>query len=45
MIAMNKDQDACRLFTECITTGEIYDIKLRQECLKQLQKVFLKYGH
>lgn len=33
MIALNKDQDACRCFTHCMRTGESYDVRVRRECV------------
>jgi len=43
-IALNKDQDACRLFTMCLRTGQIYDPRIRKECVIQLREIFKKYG-
>jgi hypothetical protein len=33
MISLNKDQDACRYFSKCMKVGEVYDIKIRKECV------------
>mmetsp|Transcript_42241 Transcript_42241/g.40462 ORF Transcript_42241/g.40462 Transcript_42241/m.40462 type:complete len:155 (-) Transcript_42241:261-725(-) len=33
MIALNKDQDACKHFTQCMRTGEVFDVRIRRECV------------
>jgi len=32
MVALNKDQDACRCFTHCMRIGTVYDVRVRREC-------------
>jgi len=43
-IALNKDQDACFLFTQCLRTGKEFDPRIRKECVIQLRQIFRKYG-
>ena len=44
MMALNKDQDACRCFTHCMRIGAVYDVRVRRECAIQLRLLFKKYG-
>lgn len=32
-IALNQDNTACKLFTKCLRTGEIYDPRIRRDCV------------
>jgi hypothetical protein len=32
LIALNKDQDACKCFTQCMRMGSVYDVRVRREC-------------
>jgi len=41
-IALNQDKTACRHFTDCLKTGEIYDPRIRRDCVIQLQEIFEK---
>jgi hypothetical protein len=43
-IALNQDKTACKLFTDCLRTGEVYDPRIRRDCVIQLQKILEKQG-
>jgi hypothetical protein len=32
-IALNQDKTACRLFTKCLRVGEVYDPRIRRDCV------------
>lgn len=33
-ISLNQDKTACRLFTQCLRTGEVYDPRIRRDCVR-----------
>lgn len=42
-ISLNQDKTACKLFTACLRTGQIYDPRIRRDCVLQLQSIFEKH--
>ncbi len=43
-IDLNKEQDACVFFTDCLRSGKDYDPRIRRECVIQLRNIFSRHG-
>eukprot|EP00347_Sterkiella_histriomuscorum_P007084 403350315 len=43
-LALNREKMASKLFTECLRSGEIYDPRIRKECVIQLRNIFERHN-
>ena len=44
MLSFNKPFDARQCFIDCLNVGPNYDVRIRKECVEQLQKLFREEG-
>ena len=44
MLSFNKPTEARDCFINCLNVGHNYDVRIRKECVEQLQKLFREEG-